>query len=213
MSSLHDNQQTPSTPQPEAGKRTVEIIVNGKPVQVPVDDTGRQIKQAAGAPDDYQLFRITGATEQLIADDEQLHVHDHERFLAAPPLDPAQIAVAAHEVALASVREAFPDHRVQADELPDGCTRIVICDVEIGPGWRPAVIDLETRLAVTFPSSPPYPYYGPAGLARTDGRGVPVTMTTLDGQPRTQISLNKPFDATVETLGARLMAVLAWMRA
>lgn len=203
--------QHPAPPAPN-GERTVEIIVNGKTVTVPAEDTGRQIKQAAGAPDDFQLFRIAGAKEQLITDNEELHVHEHERFLAAPPLDPARIANAAHEIAIASVREAFPHHQVDTEELADGTTRIIVRAVEIGSGWSQPEIDLEARLAVTFPSSGPYPYYGPAGLTRTDGRSAPVTQVSSDGEARSQISLNKPYDATVETLGARLVSVLAWMR-
>jgi hypothetical protein len=193
--------------------RTVEIVVNGKPIIVPVDESGLQIKQAVGVPDGFQLFRIVGHKEELIRDDEDFRVHEHERFLVAPTLDPALITNPAHEIALASVRDAFPGARVDGEELPGGVTRVVVHDAEIGPGWTEPTIDLETRLQATFPTSPPYPYYGPPGLAPTDGRTAPICQVQLDGQSRSQISLNKPYDAAVETLGARLAAVLAWMRA
>ncbi|MDQ6804833.1 MAG: hypothetical protein M3065_07655 [Actinomycetota bacterium] len=196
-----------------ARKRSVEIVVNGKTFTVPVEDTGLQIKQTVGVPADFQLYRIIGHKEELIPDAEVLHVHEHERFLAAPTLDPALIANPAHEIALASVRDAFPELQVDAGDIDGGVTQVVLRGVEIGTGWTMPTIDLETRLAVTFPTSPPYPYYGPAGLAPVDGRVVPVQQVRLDDQPRAQISLNKPFDATVETLGARLAAVIAWMRA
>ena len=34
----------------------------------------------------------------------------------------------------------------------------------------------------------------------------------LDGRSRTQISLMKPFNPAVETLGARLVSVVDWLR-
>lgn len=193
-------------------QQTVEIVVNGKTVSVLVDESGLQVKQAVGVPADYQLYRIVGHKEELIPDNERLHLHEHERFLVAPTLDPALISNPAHEAAVASVRDAFPELTVDARDLGGGITQVVLRQAQIGAGWTHSSIDLETRLQMAFPSSPPYPYYGPAGLAPTDDRAAPVTDVVLDGEPRAQISLNKPFDPTVETLGARLLAVLAWMR-
>ena len=208
---------TPGTATPDeaaAGnhQKTVEIIVNGKPVHVSIDENGLQVKQAVGVPADYQLYRIVGHKEELIPNDQELQLHEHERFLVAPTLDPALISNPAHEIAVASVREAFPELTVDARDLGGGITQVVLHNAEIGAGWTHDSIDLETRLHMAFPSSPPYPYYGPAGLAPTDSRAAPITHVVLDGQSRSQISLNKPFDPTVETLGARLLAVLAWLR-
>jgi len=103
---------------------------------------------------------------------------------------------------------------VDVSQPGDGTSVIVVRELDIGAGWTLPVIDLELRLQAAFPSSPPYPYYGPAGLARTDGRALAPLQpqVALDGQHRAQISLNKPFDPAVETLGARLMSVVAWLR-
>ena len=141
-------------------------------------------------------------------------MHRHERFLAAPSLDPSLTSSPAHVEAIASVHAAFPGLEVEAVDLADASTRVTVKGVEIGPGWAPGVIDLELRLQVTFPSSAPYPFYGPVGLARTDGHHFsPIQPAVLlDGEPRAQISLAKPFDPSVETLGARLLAVVAWLR-
>jgi hypothetical protein len=51
-------------------------------------------------------------------------------------------------------------------------------------------------------------------MARTDGRVLSQIQpqVPVDGEMRTQISLTKPYDPTVETLGARLVSVAAWLR-
>jgi hypothetical protein len=213
MNSLPDTEKQ----EQRAGKhepKIVEIKVNGKPVKVPKEVTGAEIKQAAGVPSDFQLFRVQGRKEIPVGNDEELRVHKGEQFLAAPTLDPAYVGNPAHTAAAETVREAFPGREVDVSEPGDGTTIIVVRGIQIGAGWAPPIIDLEVRLQTAFPSSPPYPYYGPTGLARTDGQALAPLQpqVVLDGQQRAQISLNKPFDSTVETLGARLMSVVAWLR-
>lgn len=74
-------------------------------------------------------------------------------------------------------------------------------------------------LQVTFPSSMPYPFYSAPGLARTDGHTFNPVQPNVDigaGMMRTQISLTvqgqQQFDTANETLGARFVAVIAWLR-
>jgi hypothetical protein len=69
--------------------KTVEIEVNNRPVSVPVDTNGGQIKQLAGVDATWQLFRIQGDHEIEVGDTEPIKVHKHERFVATPGLDPA----------------------------------------------------------------------------------------------------------------------------
>jgi hypothetical protein len=58
----------------------VVISVNRKDVEVPsAYVTGLQIKQAAGVPDEFQLF---GPKGEPIADDQTIHVHKDEKFTA-----------------------------------------------------------------------------------------------------------------------------------
>lgn len=200
----------------ETGKpgRTVEILVNTKPVQVPSDVTGAEIKAAAKVPADFTLFRVQGHHEIPVGNDELLHVHHHEKFIASPTLDPAFVANPTHAAAIETVRDAFPGHGVDVEEPGDGTTVVTVRDIEVGPGWNVARLDLTIKLQVTFPSSPPYPFYGPAGMARTDGRVLSQIQpqVPLDGEMRTQISLTKSYDPTVETLGARLVSVAGWLR-
>jgi hypothetical protein len=203
---------TPTMPGPVT--RATEIVVNYRHVRIPRDTTGSQIVAAAGLPLDFRLFRIDGRSEIPIAPDEQIRLEPHERFVACPTLDPALLANPAHAGAVSSVRDAFPGHDVDIDEPGDGTVVITVRAVDIGPGWNLRVIDLTVKLQVTFPSSPPYPFYGPAGMARTDGRAFPQIQQQVpfDGGTRTQISLNKPFDPATETLAGRLVGVIAWLR-
>ena len=81
-----------STTETKAEEKTAEevsITVNHKPVDVPKHTTGAEIKRRAGVSETFQLFRITGKKEHPVADDDELTVHDGERFVASPSLDPS----------------------------------------------------------------------------------------------------------------------------
>ena len=200
----------------ETGKpaRTVEILVNTKPVQVPAEVTGSEIKAAAHVPADFRLFRVKGHQEIPVGDDEVLRVHRHEKFIASPTLDPAFVGNPTHAAAIETVRDTFSGHEVVVEEPGDGTTVVTVLDIDVGAGWNVSRLDLAVKLQVTFPSSPPYPFYGPAGMVRTDGRAFSQIQPQgpVDGAMRTQISLMKPYDPTVETLGARLVSVVGWLR-
>jgi len=72
-----------------AAVREVEILVNKRPVAVPARTTGAAIKATAGVPADDELFRIEGHHEIKVGDDQVIEVHDGERFVATPPIEPA----------------------------------------------------------------------------------------------------------------------------
>jgi len=116
--------------------------------------------------------------------------------------------------AIEDVRAMYPGDTVSAAEQPDGSVWVTLHGVDIGTGWAPSVIDLQVKLQPTFPSTPPYPFYGPAGLARTDSRALPPVQpqVTLDGADRAQISLTKPFNPAFETLGTRFASIIRWLR-
>ena len=200
----------------ETGKpaRTVEILVNTKPVQVPSEVTGTEIKAAAQVPADFTLFRVEGNHEITVGNDELLRVHRHEKFIASPTLDPAFVANPTHAAATETVRDAFPGHAIDVEEPGDGTTVVTVRDIVAGTGWNVTRLDLAVKLQVTFPWSPPYPFYGPAGMARTDGRTLSQIQpqVPVNGVMRTQISLTKPYDSTIETLGARFVSVVGWLR-
>ena len=72
-----------------AQRQEVRILVNNKEVLVPKVTTGTGIKEAAGVPADYQVFRIKGHEEIPVGNDERIEVHEHERFAATPSIEPA----------------------------------------------------------------------------------------------------------------------------
>ncbi len=206
----------PNTPgSPPARIKTAHIFVNDKPVTVPRETNVAEILATAGLPPDFRLYEIRGDREIAVPIDETIKVHPQQRFLAAPTLDPAVVAHSpVHDAAIESVRASFPAYLVEERMPGDGTVVVCVRGVDIGTGWNQPVVDLEVRLQPSFPTSPPYPYYVGAGLARTDGRsfGQVQPHVGLPEGPRTQISLNKPFDPTVETLGARIASVIAWLR-
>lgn len=67
----------------------VEILVNNRPVRVPKITTGAGIRDAAGVPADYQVFKIHGHEEIPVGPDERIEVHSRERFAATPSIEPA----------------------------------------------------------------------------------------------------------------------------
>jgi hypothetical protein len=210
--------QPTQIPQPQSSEptasTTVVIVVNGKDVTVPRKVTGAQIKSAARVPADFDLFRVHGRKEIPVANEEQLTVTKGEKFVASPTLDPSYAEHPMQESALASVRDTFPDHVADIENDDEGAVLITVRDVAIGEGWNQPVIDLAVKLQVTFPSTPPYPFYGPPGMVRVDGLALGQLQphVVLDGRERTQISLTKPFDPAAETLGSRFAAVVRWLR-
>lgn len=194
--------------------KTVEVIVNNKKVEVLKRTSGAEIKKAAHVPADFHLFRIAGKKEIPVSDDEPLTVHADEQFTASPTLDPSFNTHPLTGAAAETVRDAFADRVVDVDEPGDGSAVVTVREVPIGANWFPPTIDLSVKLQVTFPTTPPYPFYGPAGMTRTDGLSLAQIQphVLVDGAFMTQISLNKPFDPAVETLGSRFAAVVRWLR-
>ena len=75
----------------EASKpHTVEILVNTKPVQVPSEVTGAEIKAAAiaaGVPiqPDFVLSEVLPSGRQkIVPDDRKIHLKDGDEFWAIP---------------------------------------------------------------------------------------------------------------------------------
>ncbi|MGA3361623.1 MAG: multiubiquitin domain-containing protein [Solirubrobacteraceae bacterium] len=77
-------------PDDERGKhpKPVMITVNNRPVEMPTDDaTGAEIKQHAEVPADFHLYSEHGQKLEPVGDDEQLELHDGERFRAVSGQD------------------------------------------------------------------------------------------------------------------------------
>jgi hypothetical protein len=67
----------------------ISIFVNNKPVSVEKHTTGAGIKSAAKVTATFELFRVAGKKEIPVTDEEKVTVHEGERFVASPSLDPS----------------------------------------------------------------------------------------------------------------------------
>ncbi len=77
------------TDEPGYHAEEVGIEVNYRTVRVLREVTGAEIKVAARLELTFELYRIHGEDEILIANDERITVHAGEKFVATPGLEPA----------------------------------------------------------------------------------------------------------------------------
>lgn len=114
---------------------------------------------------------------------------------------------------VADLRATFPDATVTAVEQADGRVLVTLGDVDVGAGWNMARSDLSVFLEMTYPTTPPYPFYAAADLQRADGQSVAglTSPVSIDGTPRAQLSLRHDH-VQGEGLGARFAAVIRWLR-
>jgi hypothetical protein len=67
----------------------VDITINVDDTDFPVHHktrTGAEIKHLAHRPPGNTVYRLDGMQRIKIADDETVHLHDHERFVTVPPV-------------------------------------------------------------------------------------------------------------------------------
>jgi hypothetical protein len=115
--------------------------------------------------------------------------------------------------AVADLRSSFPDSQVTALEQPDGRVFVTLAGVAVGVGWNVDRSDLATFLEVTYPTTPPYPFYAVVDLHRADGNAVAgLTPSAPVGSANSsQLSLRHDYTPG-EGLGARFAAVIRWLR-
>jgi hypothetical protein len=74
-------------------KQTVKVQVNGKDVILPENKTtgyaikDAAIKQGVAIKIDFNLFRIEGNSQHPVGDNQEITVHNDERFRAVAPDD------------------------------------------------------------------------------------------------------------------------------
>lgn len=72
----------------EAKAKPVTIFVNNKEVELPDHKTtGQQIKEAAGVPLDFTLYRKKGTNLDEVKSEEHITVHKGEQFVAVSGQD------------------------------------------------------------------------------------------------------------------------------
>jgi hypothetical protein len=119
-----------------------------------------------------------------------------------------------HLAAIESVEAAFSKKRVAGAEQPDGTTLVTVTGVDIGERWTPSTVSMTVPLAITFPTTPPYPYFVDDGM-QLAGVGVPSNMKhgiAVAGRTYSQVSLSNRDMRSDETLAERLIAAIAWFR-
>jgi hypothetical protein len=68
--------------------KTVTIFVNNNPVELPDrETTGQEIKEKAGVPLDFTLYRKHGSSLDEIKNETTLKVHEREHFVAVSGQD------------------------------------------------------------------------------------------------------------------------------
>jgi hypothetical protein len=68
--------------------KTVTIFVNNKPVELSDrETTGPEIKEKAGVPLDFTLYRKHGSSLDEIKNETTLKVHEREHFVAVSGQD------------------------------------------------------------------------------------------------------------------------------
>ena len=97
-------------------------------------------------------------------------------------------------------------------EQADGRVLVTLDDVDLGAGWNTARSDISAFLEVTYPTTPPYPFYAAADLQRGDGQPVAglTSLVTIDGSPRAQLSVRH--DSSPRGRGPGLAVVTRWLR-
>jgi hypothetical protein len=69
-------------------KKPVRILVNNREVTLPDRDvTGAQIKEAAGVPLDFKLYRHHGDQLELVDNEERIRIHAKQKFTAVSGQD------------------------------------------------------------------------------------------------------------------------------
>lgn len=72
----------------EPKPKTVTIFVNNNPVELPDrETTGQEIKEKAGVPLDFTLYRKHGSSLDEIKNETTLKVHEREHFVAVSGQD------------------------------------------------------------------------------------------------------------------------------
>jgi Multiubiquitin len=64
----------------------IEVIIDRKPYTFHMREvTGKEIKDKAGIPDPYSLYRRRPGGNEPISDTETVKLHDGENFFSRPP--------------------------------------------------------------------------------------------------------------------------------
>jgi hypothetical protein len=115
--------------------------------------------------------------------------------------------------AVDAVRAHFAGKPVEI--VPDGAggANVIVSDVEVGPGYTPAVTWLGFQINTAYPASDVYPLYT-GRLARVDGRphGQAIQQVTWQNRDALQVSRkSNGWDPSVDTAALKAAKVITWL--
>ena len=126
------------------------------------------------------------------------------------------MSAVAHPViqrAIDEVVATFGDDHVEVSPADGGATWVAVTGRDVGEQWNMSTTAITVKVLSTYPTTPVYPFYLPAGFAKKVG-GNPgnLAAATVDGRSFVQLSLNKPTSDSPETLATRIVGAIAWLR-
>ena len=115
--------------------------------------------------------------------------------------------------AVDDLERVFGDVDVEPDE--EGGAYVNVSGLDLDDRWSPRIVSITFHLAFNYPHAAIYPYYGPAGITRTDGGPLPAALQQVSwrGEVRTQISLRaNRWSPTHDTAAGAVAQVLRFFR-
>ena len=109
----------------------------------------------------------------------------------------------------------FGDDLVEVTPATDGATWLTVSGRHVGDQWNPPVTDITVKVLGTYPTTPIYPIYLPAGFAKSAGDNPSnLSAVQIDGRSFMQLSLNapNPEGTTRETIETRIVGAISWLR-
>jgi Prokaryotic E2 family E len=123
-------------------------------------------------------------------------------------------AVIADAVARA-ISELEEDYVTDVVQTGDGGAFVTLHDVDIGPHWVPATVDIETLIPFNYPFAAIYPFYTSEALQRVDSGAWPNALQRVEWRARrvVQISLRaNRWDPNVDTARGAIAQVELWFK-
>ncbi len=119
-------------------------------------------------------------------------------------------------VAVEEIRQAFPDHKVDAEEEPQGGAYVVVHELSIGDAYVPPSSWVGFLIPFQYPRAEVYPHFIDGAVKRADGGphgGGFSGPTSWRDLSVIQVSRkSNRWDSLSDTAATKLAKVLDWMR-
>jgi hypothetical protein len=120
------------------------------------------------------------------------------------------------QAAIKEIQEAYPGHRVEIGEEPQGGANVIVHDLPIGDVFTPNTTWVGFLITFQYPRADVYPHFIDPAVRRTDGRALDGPFQVSQnfwGRPATQVSRrSNRWTAAEDTATFKLAKVLDWIR-